>query len=149
MQEEIKGSLTPEEQEHEDEERRLDWLARHPDPKIASGEALNLVAAEFRELVASFESRHPLDYLLSISDLSPGLGALWPGDADMTTDQIERAISELVPEDVARYRARTAAKKDLEPITEILKIFPGGHEEYKRLSRVVGIKNGNKIDHDR
>ena len=132
--------LTPQElkqqQEREDAERLVDYLARHPDPVI-SPENLREAGpeiAEFEALVVSFESMHSLAELHSIIDLTP-------------TEAPKHAI-------------REPARVALIPIVALLNILKKEtnisiekHEElkakYKQLSRAVGMINNNKVDHNR
>ncbi|MFA5023284.1 MAG: hypothetical protein WC385_01670 [Candidatus Paceibacterota bacterium] len=141
-----------EEQRREEEERCADWLVRHSDPAIVADESRETVIAQFESSVASFELTYPLEKLSSIAELSPGLLTLFLKDRDMTAGQLTSAIGELTPEEAEQYQLRTAAKKDLETIVEMLTSSGKREklkEQYLRLSRAVGIINGGRVYHDR
>lgn len=140
MQETMNMGPSPEEQkrqqEQEDAEWLVDYLAKHPETEIHT-EGLREAGpeiAQFESMIISFESNHSLEELNSIIDLSP--------------------------KEAPQHPTREPARVALIPIVALLNtleketnISPEKHEElksqYKKLSRAVGMINNNKVDHNR
>lgn len=140
MNENMNMGLSPEEkkkqQEKEDDEFLADYFARHPEIIISPEDRREAGSeiAEFENIIALFESKHSLESLHSITDLTP----------------------QEAPNHILREPARVA----LIPIVALLNtlenetnISKNKYEElkaeYMRLSRAVGIINKNKVDHTR
>lgn len=142
MNESINIGPSPEEEAEADFLR--DYLERHPTPVFVQLES----SPSFESLVADFEAKHSLDELLEIKSLSPELLGMFLKDRGNTEEVIDWLASALLPEDVRRYRARSSAKIDLEPIAEALKTYSNGREAYMKLSRAVGYIIGNEVVHE-
>lgn len=145
MNESINIGPSPEEEADVEADFLRDYLERHPTPVVVPLES----SPSFESLVADFEAKHSLEELLEIRTLSPELLGMFLKDRDVSGEVREWLLSVLSPEDVRRYRARSSAKIDLEPIAEALKTYSSGREAYMRLSRAVGMISGNEIDHER
>jgi len=128
---------TPEENsEAEGEEMLAYYLSQNPDVVI-SPEDLREAGpeiAQFENLITQFESRHDLEALHAITDLTPAEAPNQP--------------------------IREAAKIDLNPIVALFNTLEAEtniskvkrdelKEKYKILSRAVGMINNNKVDHTR
>lgn len=111
------------------EEFAADFVARHPEwvetPKTEAITSPEIV--ELEAMILDFESKHSIEELL--------------------------AISELTPEDAPSHPIREIARLDLIKITEKLKYMDTENEEVKtrikKLSQSVGIINKGKVDHTR
>ena len=158
-------------QEKEDAERLAAHFAIHPEqlnPTVNSGEAGPEIA-EFKAMIASFESTHSLDELHSIIEISPELAVLFKYADDLASPQrIEEAIAcykennpayvevykkkiaearaiTLTPEENRKFKIRMEAKKDIIPIVTKLSTFKGNEAyeelkaEYTRLARAIGV----------
>ena len=162
MSEVYKGTNAEEQKPQEENGQYEQYMKDHPETIIAPEDLRECgpEIAELEEMIVSFESAHPLAELLLIIDLTPELDVLFKNDRDMSAEEIESAINNLLPEDARVYEVRTNAKNILITILEKLYILaketnisPEKHEElkakYMRLSRAVGIINNNKVDHTR
>jgi uncharacterized protein involved in exopolysaccharide biosynthesis len=109
-----------------------DYLIRHPNLKPLSPEIAEQVQEEFDSLISLFESKHSLEELHSIIDLTtkeaPNHPIREPARVDLI--EIEARLSKLKP----TYGEGSPEYKSIK-------------EQYKRLSRAVGIINNNKVDH--
>ena len=137
----VKKDSSPEElkqlekakQDREDAEQLAAHFAIHPEQlvpkKTLSESEADPKIAEFKAMIASFESAHPLAELNSIIDLTPA--------------------------EAPKHPVREPARIALIPITAIFNTLGGNKDfenlkaQYKRLSRAVGMINNNKVDHTR
>lgn len=119
---------------------------------------------KLNELIANFEINHSLDYLNSITDISPEFEALTVATPDLIATQqfeeLQTRVAKLSPEEAEKYRVRESAREevnliktlliDMERKTDIspeeLKALKDG---CKRSSRAFGVINRNKVDHTR
>ena len=179
MNETINMGPSPEElkrlQDAEDVEWLADYNARHPEPVIsmATREAGTKVA-QLEEMIASFESVHPLAELHAIVDLSPDLATLFRYADDLASpERIANAIATykkhnpgyvevykkkiagvqaivLTPEDARKFNIRMAAKKDLVPIIAAFNTLKNEELKVKckRLMKAVGSMVNNKVNHE-
>ncbi|MFA6407813.1 MAG: hypothetical protein WCV80_03880 [Candidatus Paceibacterota bacterium] len=125
------------EEQKQQEERYAQWMADHPEAKISEENLRECEPeiAKFEELITSFESTYSLEELLSITDL-----ASKEGQRNPLREQAKVALNPI-------FEMLTTLKKEtnisLEKCEEL-------KEEYKRLSRAVGMTiEGDKIDHSR
>lgn len=120
------------------EQENLEWLAYYlagnPEPVIENLREAGLEIAELETMITSFESAHSLEALHLIIDLDPA--------------------------EASKHPIREPAKLALIPIVAKLNIFKKEtnistekhnelKEKYMRISRAVGMINGNKVDHNR
>lgn len=126
---EEKNKLEEEQQMLEGEKMAADFVAHHPEwvetPKMEVLSSPEIV--ELESMISEFESKHSIEELLSITDLTP--------------------------EEALTHPIREPARLDLITITEKLKYMATVNNELKayvkKLSQAVGIINKGKVDHTR
>ena len=136
MNEIYKGPNAEKQESQEGDDQYEQWMKDHPETATApeNKRECGPEIAEFEAMIASFESTYPLSELLLIIDLTPN--------------------------EAPKHPIREPAKNALIPIVALINkleketdITSKKHEElrakYMRLSRAVGIINGNKVDHNR
>ena len=109
-----------------------DYLIRHPNLEPLSPELAEKVREEFDSLISLFESKHSIEELHSITDLTP-------------KEALNHPIREPARVDLIEIEARLSKLKPT--YGEGSKEYQFIKEQYKRLSRAVGIINNNKVDH--
>ncbi|MDO8659858.1 MAG: hypothetical protein Q7K54_04655 [Candidatus Parcubacteria bacterium] len=177
--------LAKEAQDKEDTEWEADYLARHPKPETSPETSRDIgpEIVKLEELVALFEANHSLVELNAIIDLSPDLATLLEHADDLESEkQMANTIARykkdgpeyeekykkkiegiraivLTPEDAIRFKIKRVAKKDLIPITEILRVLKSeinfSSEKYNELKircskivKAIGRLVDGKISHD-
>ncbi len=90
--------------------------------------------AEFKGMIATFEANYSIAELLLIIDLTPKEAPNHP-----VREPARAALIPIVEKLNAIEKERNITPKELKELKE----------EYKRLSRAVGMINSNKVDHDR
>lgn len=111
-----------------------DYLIRHPNLEPLSPELAEKVREEFDSLISLFESKHSIEELHSITDLTP-------------KEALNHPIREPARVDLIEIEARLSKLKPT--YGEGSKEYQFIKEQYKRLSRAVGTINNNKVDHTR
>lgn len=113
------------EEEKEGEEWCADFFLRHPEVKISPEDLRECgpEIAEFQTLVSEFESKHSLEELHSIVDLTPELDALFTYSNDMSDEKIESTVKNFTPEYAIKYREKIAAIKNIVLSPEDAKIY--------------------------
>lgn len=115
---------------------------------------------ELEELLARYKQGHPLENLHAISEVSPELYAVFQNAPGKSVEIRDALMAKLSQEDKEKYFLRGFAISDLKPITALLnklhdetnipsEEYERLKEEYKTLSRAVGMLSGGKIDHTR
>lgn len=111
-----------------------DYLIRHPNLDPLPSSLAEQARTEFDSLIASFESKYPLEELHSITDLTPQEAPNHPlrEPARVALIDIVKILNKL-----------KATYGETSPEYQSIK------EKYVRLSRAVGMINKNKVDHNR
>lgn len=101
-----------------------------------------------------------MELLHEISEVSPELHLLFQDVPDRTKEMKADLIAQLSREEKNKYVIRDFAKVELKPITTLLNVlrdetnipeveYERLRNEYKTISRAVGMLTGGKIDHTR
>jgi hypothetical protein len=163
MEESMNTGLSPEKlkklQEQQDAEWEADYNARHSEQLVSAVEPSEdePAIAEFEAMIASFRLAHSLEFLNTISDISPQLAIVFEFNKEisLTPEELDDSLSLIAisePEyaknqrrsiatakaiylssrDKVIYDKRTAAKKDLEDIVKELDKLRGS-KDYEKL----------------
>lgn len=155
----------------EQAERLEQWKVEHPGESIPfelRRESFEKELAQVNQLIEEFEKRHDLNRLFEIKELPLKLLGLFKIDRNMSAVEVGFYIGTCLkdgtmgPQDVENYYARTEAKKDLIPITDVFLVMQSETQisfdqlneyklPYRELSKAVGMitANSNVIDHTR
>lgn len=143
--------------EAEELELLAQYEAMHPDQFPANPELRDpsLEVAKIETLFTEFESKHSLEDLNNIVEISENLRKIFLHGKDMAKEALAYSVYNLSDEDREKYNLRTTASEDLIQINSLLnsvrKISEDEYQRlyssYKTLSNAVGFINNNKIRH--